>query len=253
PNHLKPGRLRVVEERSDGVVLYGAKAVGSVAAIGHFCTIANLWFKDMDEACNIWCMVPVGTEGLTLVARERVAHGTDRGDHPIDAGGEEPDTFFIFAHGFVPWGDVFVYRKPELLGLYYPVCSIAHWHILSRLWYRAELFEGVAQAVVNALGTETIPGVRSAVAEVFAYAQTLKSFVLAAEQEGHVTPAGVYIPSQQITTPGRLYSIEQYPRIMQIIRDLTGQGMISRFPESTWAREEIAGKLEEFMAGAGIT
>jgi len=253
PNHLKPGRLRVVEERSDGVVLYGAKAVGSVAAIGHFCTIANLWFKDMDEACNIWCMVPVGTEGLTLVARERVAHGTDRGDHPIDAGGEEPDTFFIFDHVFVPWEDVFVYRKPELLGLYYPVCSIAHWHILSRLWYRAELFAGVAQAVVNALGTETIPGVRSAVAEVFAYAQTLKSFVLAAEQEGHVTPAGVYIPSQQITTPGRLYSIEQYPRIMQIIRDLTGQGMISRFPESTWAREEIAGKLEEFMAGAGIT
>src|SRR5581483_9691402 len=48
PNNQKPGRLRVVEERPDGVVLYGAKAVGSVAAIGHYCTIANLLFKDMD-------------------------------------------------------------------------------------------------------------------------------------------------------------------------------------------------------------
>jgi aromatic ring hydroxylase len=56
-----------------------------------------------------------------------------------------------------------------------------------------------------------------------------------------------------MTTPGRLYSIEQYPRVMQIIRDLTGQGMISRYPESTWEREEIAEKLEEFTAGHGIS
>jgi aromatic ring hydroxylase len=253
PNNVKPGRLRVVEERADGVVLYGAKAVGSVAAIGHFCTIANLLFKDMDPACNIWCQVPVGAENLTLVARERVTGDSTTEDHPLDAYGDEPDTFFIFDHVFVPWEDVFVYQKPEVLGLYYPVCTLAHWHILARLWYRGELFAGIAQAVVDALGTEPIPGVRSALAEVFAYAQTLKAFVLAAEQTGRVTPAGVFVPDQAMTTPGRLFSIEQYPRIMQIIRDLTGQGMISRYPESTWEREEIAGKLEEFTAGHEIT
>lgn len=252
PNNLKPGRLRVVEERSDGVVLYGAKAVGSVAAIGHFCTIANLLFKDMDPACNVWCQVPVGAENLILLARERVTGDTSPEDHPLDAYGDEPDTFFIFDNVFVPWEDVFVYQKPEVLGLYYPVCTLAHWHILARLWYRAEIFAGVAQAVVDALGTEPIPGVRTALAEVFAYAQTLKAFVLAAEQTGSVTPAGVFVPDQAMTTPGRLFSIEQYPRIMQIIRDLTGQGMISRFPESTWEREEIAGKLEEFTAGHEI-
>lgn len=252
PNDRKPGRLRVVEERSDGIVLYGAKAVGSVAAIGHFCTIANLLLKDMDPACNMWCMVPVGAENLTLVSRESVTFESSHADHPLDAYGDEPDTFFIFDHVFVPWDDVFVYQRPEVLGLYYPVCTLAHWHILARLWYRAEIFAGVGQAIVDALGTETIPGVRTALAEIFAYAQTLKAFVLAAEEEGEVTPAGVFVPSQAMTTPGRLFSIEQYPRVMQIIRDLSGQGMISRFPESTWQREEIAGKLEEFMAGHEI-
>lgn len=252
PNNLKPGRLRIVEERSDGVVLYGAKAVGSVAAIGHFCTIANLLFKDMDPACNIWCVVPVGAENLTLVARERVTSDSAHEDHPLDAYGDEPDTFFIFDHVFVPWDDVFVHQRPELLGLYYPICTLAHWHILARLWYRAEIFAGIAQAVVDALGTDPIPGVRSALAEVFAYAQTLKAFVLAAEEEGELTAAGVFVPNQAMTTPGRLFSIEQYPRVMQIIRDITGQGMISRFPQSTWQREEIAGKLEEFMGGHQI-
>jgi 4-hydroxyphenylacetate 3-monooxygenase len=253
PNAEKPGRLRVVEERSDGVVLYGAKAVGSVAAIGHFCTIANLLIKDMDPACNLWCMVPVSAEGLILVARERVTFDTPYEDHPVDARGDEPDTFFIFDHVFVPWDDMFVFQNSDVLGLYYPVCTLAHWHILARLWYRAEIFAGLAQAIVDALGTEPIPGVRSALAEVFAYAQTLKAFVLAAEEEGTVTSSGVFVPNQKMTTPGRLFSIEHYPRIMQIIRDITGQGMISRFPESTWEREEIAGKLEEFMRGHGLS
>jgi aromatic ring hydroxylase len=197
-------------------------------------------------------MVPVGAENLRLVARERVTFDSSHDDHPLDAYGDEPDTFFIFDNVFVPWEDVFVYQKPELLGLYYPVCTLAHWHILARLWYRAEIFAGVGQAVVDALGTEPIPGVRTALAEVFAYAQTLKAFVLAAEEEGEVTPSGVFVPNQAMTTPGRLFSIEQYPRVMQIIRDLTGQGMISRFPESTWQRDEIAGKLEEFMSGHEI-
>jgi 4-hydroxyphenylacetate 3-monooxygenase len=154
---------------------------------------------------------------------------------------------------FVPWDDMLVFQNSDVLGLYYPVCTLAHWHILARLWYRAEIFAGLAQAIVDALGTEPIPGVRSALAEVFAYAQTLKAFVLAAEEEGTVTSSGVFVPNQKMTTPGRLFSIEHYPRIMQIIRDITGQGMISRFPESTWEREEIAGKLEEFMRGHGLS
>ncbi len=252
-NSQKPGRLRVTKETSEGVYIYGAKAVGSVAAIGHYCTIANLLFGDMDPACNIWCVVPVGAEKLTLVARERVTYEAPIDDHPLDAYGDEPDTFFLFDNVFVPWEDVFVYQAPELLGLYYPVCALAHWHILARLWYRGELFAGIAQAVVDALGTEPIPGVRSVLAEVFAYAQTLKAFVLASEKEGYLTKAGVFVPNQSMTTPGRLYSIEHYPRIMQIIRDITGQGMISRFPASTWELEEIGGKLEEFTAGHEIT
>ena len=252
-NSQKPGRLRVTKETSEGVYIYGAKAVGSVAAIGHYCTIANLLFNDMDPACNIWCAVPVRAENLTLVARERVTSESSTDDHPLDAYGDEPDTFFLFDNVFVPWEDVFVYQQPELLGLYYPVCTLAHWHILARLFYRAELFAGIAQAVVDALGTEPIPGVRSALAEVFAYAQTLKAFVLAAEQEGYLTDAGVFVPNQSMTTPGRLFSIEHYPRIMQIIRDITGQGMISRFPASTWELDEIGGKLEEFMGGHEIT
>lgn len=253
PNNQKPGRLRVVEERPDGVVLYGGKAVGSLAAAGHYMTIANLLFSDMDPACNIWCQVPVNVENLTLVSRESVTSDASRTDHPVDAYGDEMDTFFIFDHVFVPWEDVFVYKQEKLLGLYYPVCALAHWHILARLWYRAELFAGVAQAIVDSLGTAAIPGVRVALSDVFAYAATLRAFILAAEKEARHTRTGVLVPDSGLITAGRLHSLEHYPRIVQIIRDISGQGLVSRFPEATWRLPEIAEKLEEFTAGHGIS
>src|SRR5262249_7867561 len=159
-----------------------------------------------DPACNIWCQVPVNAPQLTLVAREPVTFESDEEDHPIDSWGDEPDTFFLFDGVFVPWEDMFVYKKDELLGLYYEIGSLAHWHILARLWYRAELFAGLAQAIVDALGTGAIPGVRAALAEVFAYAAALKAFVLAAEETASHTSGGLLIPDQELVTPGRLYS-----------------------------------------------
>lgn len=253
PNSQKPGRLRVVEERKDGVVIYGGKAVGSLAAAGHYMTIANLLFSDMDPACNIWCQVPVNVPNMTLISREPLTFDADRMDHPADAIGDEIDTFFIFDNVFVPWEDVFVYKQEKLLGLYYPVCALAHWHILARLWYRAEIFAGTAQAIVDALGTAGIPGVRTALSEVFAYASTLKAFILAAEREAKHTKAGVLVPDAGLITAGRLHSLEHYPRVMQIIRDISGQGLVSRFPEATWRVPYLAEKLEEFTAGHGVS
>ncbi|HEV8534593.1 MAG TPA: 4-hydroxyphenylacetate 3-hydroxylase N-terminal domain-containing protein [Candidatus Limnocylindria bacterium] len=253
PNNQKPGRLRVVEERKDGVVIYGGKAVGSLAAAGHYMTIANLLFSDMDPACNIWCQVPVNAKNMTLVSRESVTAPAETGDHPVDAFGDEIDTFFIFDNVFVPWEDIFVYKQDKLLGLYYPVCALAHWHILARLWYRAEIFAGVAQAIVDALGTGGIPGVRMALTEVFAYASTLKAFILAGEKEAKHTKAGVLVPDSTMITAGRLHSLEHYPRVIQIIRDISGQGLVSRFPEATWRVPYVAEKLEEFTAGHGIS
>ncbi|MBM4421094.1 MAG: hypothetical protein FJ034_05845 [Chloroflexi bacterium] len=253
PNNEKPGRLRVVEERKDGVAIYGGKAVGSLAAAGHYMTIANLLFSDMDPACNIWCQVPVNVKNLTLVSRESVTTDSSREDHPVDSFGDEFDTFFIFDKVFVPWENIFVYNQDKLLGLYYPVCALAHWHILTRLWYRAEIFAGLAQAIVDALGTAGIPGVRMALTEVFAYAATLKAFILAAEREAKYTKTGVLVPNSGLITAGRLHSLEHYPRVMQVIRDISGQGLVSRFPEATWRIPAVAEKLEEFTAGHGIS
>jgi aromatic ring hydroxylase len=40
---------------------------------------------------------------------------------------------------------------------------------------------------------------------------------------------------------------------MQTLRDLSGQGLISRFTAADFEREDLAGRLDEFLPGHGVS
>jgi aromatic ring hydroxylase len=252
PPAQKTGRLRCVEERSDGIVLYGAKPCASVAAQGHMATIGSLLLPGADPDAALFCAVPINAEGLTLVLREPVTDESDLEDHPLNARGEESDTMMIFDRVFVPRERVFSFRDEQALGLYREACALAHWHILSRLWYRAEILAGTAQVIAEVLGTDQIPQVRDAIAQITAYAHTLKAFIVAAEHEAEMWN-GICVPNDPLVTAGRLHSLEHYPAVMQILRDLSGQGMISRFSAAQFDHPAIGLLLEEFLPGTGVS
>lgn len=253
PPNQKPGRLRAVEERADGIVVYGAKPCGSVGAISHFFTLSTALSPGLDEAACIWCVVPANSKGLTIVLREPVTDpDSDPEDHPIDSRGEEIDNLLIFDNVFIPREYLVSFKNKELLGLYHESGVVGFWQILARLAVRAEIFVGAAQTIVDVLGTARVQSVRESVSEIIKYAAILKAGVVAAVEHANVWN-GVTVPNLEYVTPIRLYSIEQYPRIMHLLRDLCGQGLVSRWPRAVWEHTEIGKKLEEFMPGTGVT
>ena len=252
PANQKPGRLRCVEERPDGIVLYGAKPCGSIGAISHFFTVSTALSPGLDDAAAIWCAVPVNAKGLTVVLREPVVDPrSDPEDHPLDSRGEEVDNIMIFDHVFLPREYLFSFRNKKLLGLYHESGVVGFWHILARLAYRAEIFSGAAQTIVDVLGTSGIQSVREAVSEIIMYEAILKAGIIASEDQAQVWN-GMTVPNLEFVTPVRLYSIMQYPRIMHLLRDLSGQGIVSRWPKAVW-ETKIGEKLAEFMPGTGVT
>ncbi|MDX6585150.1 MAG: hypothetical protein QOI10_4334 [Solirubrobacterales bacterium] len=254
PPSQNPGRLRVVERRDGGVVLYGAKPVASAALQSHITTIGTLLSPGIEESSIIWACCPINQEGITLVSREPMtAHERNAEDHPLNHLGEEPDTFMIFDNVFLPDEYLFSYGNAETLELYLEVGALALWHILARLARRAEIFAATAQTIVDVLGTERIPPVRAAVADIMAYAATLKAFIIAGEARSTMTPSGVCVPDPALITAGRLHSIVHYPQVMQTLRDLSGQGLISRFTQADFEREDVAGRLDEFLPGHGVS
>ena len=253
PRSERPARLHVVERRPDGLVLCGAKSCASIGAIAHFSTCATVFTPDLDDVDAIFCALPMNAEGLTLLLREPTVDPTcEWEDHPLDSQGEEIDNLLIFDHVFVPNEYVFGFNNKVLLGLYSEFSVLAFWHILSRLAYRAEIFAAVAQTMVEILGTAPVQSVRHSVAEIIEYAAMLKAAVIASEAEAYHRN-GVLIPSNEYLIPGRLLSTESYPRVLHILRDLAGQGIISRWPKAVWDQPELGKILGEWMPGIGVT
>lgn len=249
-----PGLLRVVRKEKNGVRLRGAKSVGSIAAQADEIIFSNLLKPNFPPEACVWAAIPVAKEGLKLVCREMVSRpGADLYDHPLAARGEESDQLLIFDDVFVPNERLFNVGEPELLKLYGPVVLWVHWHILSRLWYKAELFVGAAQLVIEVLGTGHISGVRSYMAELIGYAETLKAFVLAAESQAEMTEGGVLSPNVNLLTAGRLHSIENYPRIIHVLQELCGQGLVMRFQRAAFDNPEIGPLLDELLPGRNMT
>jgi aromatic ring hydroxylase len=251
PMPERPGRLRVVEERRDGVVLCGAKAGNSVLAQGNIGTI-SMPPPDptMPAECAIWAAVPANAPGLKLILREPTTTGTENAeDHPLDWAGEESDGILIFDKVFVPWDYVFSYKNQTISKIYNTLGQFAFWKIANRLAYRAEIFAGAAQMIVDALGTDHIPAVRAMVAEVIGYASILRGMMTAAVETAEPTESGVMLPNHSFVTAGRLHAIESYPRVLQILRDLSGQGLIGRVPRSSWERADLGSLLDEYLPG----
>jgi 4-hydroxyphenylacetate 3-monooxygenase len=252
PRDQKPGQLKIVEDRPDGIVLRGAKVAGSIGSLTHFFTLSTVLGEGLDLDAAIWCAVPVNSPGLSLLLREPSAREASKQDHPIDAKGEEMDQFILFDDVFIPREYVFSIRNANLLDLYYESAAHCLWSIMMRLAFRAEIFAGTAQAITEILGTDKIPGVQAAVAEITLYAQALKAFSIATITEA-VEWCGVQVPDPALVTAGRLYSIVNYPRIQYLIQDLCGQALISRWPEKVWDHPEFGPKLEEYLPGTGVT
>jgi 4-hydroxyphenylacetate 3-monooxygenase len=249
-----PGLLRVTKVLDDGVIVNGAKSVGSLSAQANEIIFTNFARPDAPPEAYIWAATPVNAEGIVLICREGVGHpGADPFDHPIASRGEESDQLIIFNDVFLPNERIFNLGVPKLGILYGPVTVWAHWHILTRMWVKSKIIVGAAQTVIDAIGTGHIAAVRSMVGELMEFEQTMKAFVLAAENLATPVESGILAPDINLLTAGRLHAVEAYPRIIHTLQTLCGQGLVMRFPKKVFDHPELGPRLAELLPGHNIT
>ncbi|WP_108259598.1 4-hydroxyphenylacetate 3-hydroxylase N-terminal domain-containing protein, partial [Mangrovicoccus ximenensis] len=246
--------LRVVEVEKDGVRISGAKSVGSIAAQTNEIFFSNLAYPGTPKEAAIWGAVPINSDGIKLVSREMLSEpGADPFDHPLTHRGEEADQLVIFDRVWVPKNRIFNLGNEHVLEISGKATIFAHYHVLTRLKVKSEIFVGCAQMVVDMLGTGGIPAVRSMLAEIIEYNRTLEAFVLAAEANAQVNESGVMCPDVMMLTTGRLYAIRNYPHIIHVLQEMCGQGLVMRFGKASFENPDIGHHLKELLPGKGVT
>jgi aromatic ring hydroxylase len=240
------GLLHIVDHRDDGIVLSGCKSVATLGPGSNEFLImtAPRAFSSPDEV--IYAAIDPNSPGLRFFCREPFAPGRERRDAPLSSRFDEPDAWALFDDVFVPRERVFFTGHDVDLkrigGYFGHVLAWPWFHNLIRVAVKSELICGVCRMLADYLNTWQFPQVQEAIAETIEYSRAIKAFIRAGEMEAVESDGGIYMPGPEYMRVAKVYAVKNYPRMLEIIRELAGQGIIMA-PRSVDLDEEEIGPM----------
>jgi 4-hydroxybutyryl-CoA dehydratase/vinylacetyl-CoA-Delta-isomerase len=253
--HLAPHRqadpdlyLRLVDRRNDGIVVRGAKASISGAAISNEivafpCT--RLGAVDADYAVSF--AVPSDAPGVIHVAEAPAPNMRRLVGREMDYGnaryGVHGSTHVIFEDVFVPWERVFMCGEHAFAG---PL--VDYFATLQRLYSTGcktghrDLLMGAAATVAEYNGVAAARHIREKLTDL--YLESEKSFgcALAAVYTGRQTPSGVFVPDGLYANIAKLQGVEAIWQGNTIASDIAG-GLVCTLPAADDLEDEKIGPL----------
>jgi 4-hydroxyphenylacetate 3-monooxygenase len=174
--------------------------------------------------------VPVDTEGLKLYCRRPYAPAaTSHYDYPLTTRFDETDALVVFEDVFVPWERVFVYR--DVAGVrrqFFETGAhvLGNWQAQIRFSVKLQFLAGLARKVAAVNGVDKFPGVVEKLGELASLVSVVESAVLAAEYTASPDDAGFWRPGARALYGAMGLQSELYPRVLAILRDLVGGGVL---------------------------
>jgi 4-hydroxybutyryl-CoA dehydratase / vinylacetyl-CoA-Delta-isomerase len=241
--------LRVVERKSDGIVVRGAKNCISGASYADELIVSPSRALGKEE--SQWAVafaVPADWEGVKLICTPK-PEGRERKHLPAtyaEYGGT--DSFVIFDNVFVPHERIFMCGEVEFAPEYGQLAAIYH-----RLNYTAckpaiaEIFIGAAALMAEYNGLERSNHIREKLGHIAAVSILIDAAGIAASMQAEETPAGTWIPGRLATQAGRWLAGVNGFKEYEILTDIAG-GLASCLPfEGDFFNPEIGHLLHEFI------
>lgn len=224
-------QVGVTGERADGIVVRGAQMLATGAAVADeifVSCIRPLAPEDSDFAIGF--VVPVATPGLKLYCRRPYASAaTSSYDYPLSTRYDETDALVVFDDVVVPWERVFVYRDVDGVRRQFfstGAHALGNWQAQIRFTAKLRFLAGLARKITRTVQADRVPGVQEKLGELAAIVSLVQSAVLAAEYRAEPDDAGMWRPWAPSLYGAMGLQAELYPRVLGILRDLTGGGVL---------------------------
>jgi 4-hydroxyphenylacetate 3-monooxygenase len=251
-------QVGVVRETEEGIVVRGSQMLATGAAIADevFVTCIKPLGPD-DEDFAVSFALPVATEGLKLLCRRPYApQASSTFDYPLTSHYDEPDSLVIFDDVLVPWDRVFVDRNTEALRRQFfdtGAHALGNWQAQTRLNTKMQFIGAVARKVTQVNGTDRIPGVQEKLGELASILSSVESALMAAEYTAELDDAGMLVPGKRALYGVMGMQSETYPRVIEILRDLVGGGVLQMPSGVADMRSSVTGPdVERYIASPGV-
>jgi 4-hydroxyphenylacetate 3-monooxygenase len=221
----------VVEERDDGVVIRGGQMLGTGSVYSDYILLSTIHpMKPGDENYAISVAIPCNAPGVKIYPRRSYAlNATSMFDYPLSTRFDETDSLLVYDNVCVPWENVFVYKNIELCRSQWfetPAHIIGNNQSQIRFVTKLRFLVGLAYRITKMNGTLLQPAVQSKIAELAMYAATFEGLLDAQIETAKPNRNGVYVPNPQPHYAVMNLQSWIYPLMLDIIRELSGGGMI---------------------------
>ena len=251
--------LRVVERRSDGIVVRGAKAHQTGALNSHEVIIMpTIAMKPEDRDYAVSFAVPMNTPGLFMVIGRQSCDTRKLEGGDIDVGNAEfggVEALMVFDDVFVPSERIFLNGETEFAGML--VERFAGYHRQSYGGCKVgvgDVLIGAAAVAADYNGVPKASHIKDKLIEMTHLNETLYCCGIACSAEGHPTEAGSYIIDLLLANVCK-QNVTRFPyEIARLAEDIAG-GVVVTAPSEADLRDEKIGPYVEkyFKAAPGVS
>lgn len=240
--------LRIVERKSDGIVVRGAKAHNTIAPYAQ--EIIALPTRSLTPKESDWAVafaIPSDWEGVHQIIRLVNMRPRKHLKAPIATFGDA-ESLTVFDNVFVPWDRVFLCGETDMGGRL--ALQFAEYHRHSYTGCKpsiTDIIMGLTALVAEYNGIENASHVRTKLASLIGIAELVNAAGIAAAYNAKKTPSGTYIPDSVFVNAGRHLAGENIFHEWEIVCDVAG-GIYATLPfEEDWYNEKTKKYLEKYI------
>ena len=223
----------VVKRTSDGVIVRGARILGTLAPFSdeNLSMVLPIVKGEAELKYALCFTIPVDAPGLHWVCRDSFDPNRSTHDYPISSRFEEIDTVAVFDDVEVPWENLFGYRDEKIHNTALMVMrfqeSLGH-HVIVKNVAKARFLLGLAHLIAENAQTNSFINVQIRLGEIVTMLQTLESIAIAAVEGAVENPDnGVWYCNANAITAGLRLFPDYYVQIIDHIKQIGGSNFMA--------------------------
>ena len=248
-------QLGKVRETDEGIIVRGAKMLGTMAPITEELLVVP--FGGVGPGEYIYALafaIPNDTPGVKFICRETVAPvPRSVWDHPLSSRFEEMDCVAVFDDVLVPWDRVMVPGSPESEEIVNQMrgsmaAQGANQSAAQHL-SQMELMVAVAMKLADAIGIQGFLNVQALLGEMISYLEVARAVFYGTEAMSMEGPDGVWGYTGFATRAWRLQTHTVHRRMVEIIQTLAGGGFFQSAMEADFGNPEVRPYIDKYLRG----
>jgi len=251
--------LHVVEKRSDGIIVRGAKGHQEANFAAHYhIVLPSRPLRKGEEDYAVAFVVPAGAEGMTYICQDSAMEAERRDAEDIQTlgnplYGSSVSSMTIFDNVFVPWENVFMCGEIEFIGESLDRASRVH-NMVCRGACKVgfmDLMIGAAQTVAEYNGISRASHVVDKITEMIRTRETTHACITAAVQKATEDPpgSGVYFPEAMACLMASLNTQYGLPQAALLAADIAGGLVVTMPSELELKNPETDEYVKKYLKG----